>query len=152
MKFFKSILFVLICLPLFSLIYFSSLQNCRSINIFKAYFDFGSNHISSCVSISNLKNNTKVIFSDDPIFYELFRQVYNRFIKDGGEFKYNILTNIDEPPQKFKPRKHKFVEGILQNEGYDYLFKKNNSNINNNIEYNSWNRSHGGNWNTKYSS
>ena len=77
--------------------------------------------------------------------------MFAMYSTDGGEFKYNILTNIDEPPQKFKPRKHKFVEGILQNEGYDYLFKKNNLNINNNIEYNSWHRSHGGDWNTKYS-
>jgi len=152
MKFIKPILIILICIPLFSLIYFSSLKNCRSIYIFKSYLDFGLNHINGCVSISNLKSNTKVIFSDNPIFYELSRKFYNRFIKDGGEFKYNILTNIDEPPQKFKPLKHRFVEGILQNEGYDYLFKKNNLNINNNIEYNSWHRSHGGDWNTKYSS
>ena len=133
MKFIKPILIILICIPLFSLIYFSSLKNCRSIYIFKSYLDFGLNHINGCVSISNLKSNTKVIFSDNPIFYELSRKFYNHFIKDRGEFKYNILTNIDEPPQKFKPLKHRFVEGILQNEGYDYLFKKNNLNINNNI-------------------
>ena len=151
MRYLKLILFLSILSILPLSIYFSSEKNCRTFNLIKSYYDFGYKHIENCVSFSNLKNNTKVYFSDNPVFYEISRRIYNQFIKKGGEFKYNILTNIEKPPSSFKPEKHKFTKGIFNSENYDYLFKKRKQNNINNSEYNSWTRSHGGNWNTKYS-
>jgi quinoprotein glucose dehydrogenase len=151
MKVFKTILFIFISLAFVLSIYLTTSKNCITINIIKSYFDFGSNHIKSCFSIGNLKNNTKLIFSNNPFLYEQSRQIYNQFIKQGGEFRYNILTNIEELPKKFKPKKHNFTEGILESNNFNHLYKDKKTNVYENKEYNTWSRSHGGNWNTKYS-
>ena len=151
-KIFKPFFYLTVILLLGTLLHFSSPKKCRTANAFKAFLDLGISHIEGCVSINYLKNNAKEQFSKNTLLLELSRDFYNTFFKIKGGYKLNLLTNIEKTePKNFTPEKHKFTQSILSNNNNDHLYLKSDIRIEENDEFTSWKRSHGGNWNTKYS-
>jgi len=123
-------------------------KGCLNFRIFSSIKDFGISHITPCISKSNLKNNSLAILKNYPIFYEIGRNVQRKYVSkfnlDNFKIKSIQVTNYKDLP------KYKFKEGLLSK---NIIHKKisNESDIMKK-EASTWTRSHGGNWNSHFSS
>ncbi len=143
---FISIIFFIICLVfIFQLLVNKSCVNHR---IFSSVKDFGINHISPCISKNNLKKNFKSLVNNYPNLYEVGRNIQrkyvSKFILDNFQI-HGTPTNNDKQLPEYKFKKGLLSKGTIQNKvskEIDIMEK----------EISTWTRSHGGNWNSHFSS
>ena len=147
-------IFILFLLIL-TIVYFNFTisKNCKSLKIFRSGIDLGFDHIKECYSKESLTTSIKEILKNFPLAYEIgrkFRRTYITydFILDNPPNKKQI-EYADTKKKLDKNLKIPFIKGIINNKTE---ITKNTTIINNNAEHDSWLRSHGGYWNTKYHS
>ena len=147
-KFVKYLIFFLLIITGFLIYTFYVNDSCKSLKVLSAYKDLGFKHIRPCLSKGNFNNKVKKVINKSPLFFEYVRSIKrNRF---GGsnqdilsfEDDSNLLENREDLP------KYKYKEGLLYSENIQLDKFNNNEQI---FENSSWNRSHGGNWNTHFS-
>jgi quinoprotein glucose dehydrogenase len=128
-------------------------SDCRTIELFKPKYSFRKEHIKTCFSKHNFKENTKNIIRNYPYLYNLEKKLERTlfpsrikkdvYVSEGGHAENNeIKESIDEIP---------FIKGIINQDNMNLSVTEANTEESI-LEYNSWHRSHGGNWNTKYDS
>ena len=149
----KIIIFVFLFIILTTNFILFSRKDCRTIELFKPKYSFRSEHIKTCFSIYNFKENTKNILRKYPYLYnvakKLEKTIFPSNIKRDLYVSREISTENDEI-QKFDD-KMPFVLGIINQENTNLSIAKINTEESL-LEYSNWHRSHGGNWNTKYDS
>ncbi len=120
--------------------YFILHDNCRSLNFFKSTGDFGTSYIKRCFSLLHIKENVKKRLVKYPSINNAAISYYRKY--------YLNKKNTKEKDFSFKNfSKIPFIKGTLESK----------ESIENEIisssyehEYKNWQRSHGGNWNTKF--
>lgn len=123
-------------------------KGCLNLRIFSSINDFGISHVTPCISKNNLKNNFLAILKNYPVFYEIGRNVQRKYVSkfnlDNFKIKSIQVTNYEDLPE------YKFREGLLSK---NTTHKKisNESDILKR-EVSTWTRSHGGSWNSHFSS
>ena len=128
-------------------------SDCRTIELFKPKYSFRKEHIKTCFSAHNFRENTKNIIRNYPYLYNLAKKLErtlfpSRIKKDAYVSEEDLAENkeikesIDEMP---------FIKGIINQDNMNLSVIEANTEESI-LEYNNWHRSHGGNWNTKYDS
>ena len=147
-KYFKIIL--LIFFIIFSIFYYiiGVDKECKTLRIINAINDFGVRHVVPCFSYGDdLTGRFKYRIKNNSFFYNFFVNIDKSLKKNQ-----NRIDSINTQNSKFKDPfldlKKTEIRGIYSNDSK--LFNNTKINLNQNVEYNSWLRSHGGNWNTHF--
>jgi quinoprotein glucose dehydrogenase len=143
----KIIFFVFLFIILTTSFILFSQDNCRTIELFKPKYSFKSEHIKTCFSVYNFKQNIKNIVRNYPFLYNLGKKLFSPPIKRNTYVTKLSSTKIDKI-QEFD-EDIPFIQGLINKENTNLSVSKayTEESI---LEYKNWHRSHGGNWNTKY--
>ena len=130
--------------------------NCKNHSISKiidSISGLGFGHVKVCVSKSNAVGNIKSLLKNNEFLYQVarkYRRTYQMsFIKYDNAFEKEDIEYVDKKIIEEKNLKKPFIKGLI--EGSPNTFNKNLI-YNNDNEYTSWFRSHGGYRNTHYDS
>ena len=149
----KIIIFVFLFIILITNFILFSREDCRTIELFKPKYSFKSEHIKTCFSTYNFKENIKNIIRNYPYLYNvaknLERLLFSSSIKKDAYVNKESFKKIDKV-QEFD-EEMPFIQGIINQENTN-LSVTQASSEESLLEYSNWHRSHGGNWNTKYDS
>jgi quinoprotein glucose dehydrogenase len=149
----KITIFVFLFIILSTNIILFSRSDCRTIELFKPNYSFRKEHIKTCFSKYNFRENTKNIIRNYPYLYNLAKKLErtlfpSKIKRDAYVGEESLAKNkeikefIDEMP---------FIKGIINQDNMNLSVTKANTEESI-LEYSNWRRSHGGNWNTKYDS
>lgn len=147
---------VIILIPVFLVIFLlfslTISDNCKTLRIFKSFKSFGYQHIDQCYSFYIARSKIKDKFQDQVFLYSLSQKIYEKFIKKQGAYKLNLFSNIENEKKFFNRKKHFETRGILSNiqESELNTNQDNFEKIQDNKEFSTWTRSHGGYQNTKF--
>lgn len=148
--------FILITITIlcFSLLIFLIPGDCKSLNAFKSLSDFKGATYYDCISSKTLKKNISIKLSKYPI---LLNFIYKVLGKQNPDNSFGLYAKNKKIP--FKNENKNSDDKYFQSEYLDEigLIKKNNLTFNLNNEshkineiYNSWEKSHSNNWNSKF--
>ena len=147
-KYYKYFIFILFIFTfVFTLNIFLN-NNCKNYRLFKAVKNFGISHASICFSKENLSYNAKILLKPYPMLFELGRNFQRKYV---SKFKLDEfqITDINETKKNSLPE-YKIKKGIL---GKKVIYSEIAANDKLLLEeITSWHRSHGGNWNSHFSS
>ena len=119
----------------------------------KGKYSFKSEHIKTCFSTYNFKENIKNIIRNYPFLYnvakKLERTLFPSIIKRDAYVSAESSIENNEI-QKFDDEMP-FIQGIINQENTNLSLTRIDTEESI-LEYSNWHRSHGGNWNTKYDS
>tara|TARA_Y100000590_G_C15742395_1_gene1020741 strand:+ start:833 stop:3172 length:2340 start_codon:yes stop_codon:yes gene_type:complete len=137
------LIFVVICFATIK-IFFS--EYCVNPKIIKAAKDLNYIHLKTCFSKGNMEHNIKKILIKHPTLYEFARKIKKKYYSGTTKDLLNIEFSKIQIDNK---KKYINVKGLLSSNatGKKYFDEKESY-----IENSTWLRSHGGNWNTHYSS
>lgn len=156
-KKFSITLIFLIIISTFAFYNLAISSNCKKHSILKivqSISDLGLNQLSQCYSKKIVLSNTKKILSSNETIYQIARKFRRNYIK--SNFKYdNVFDNksleyVKEQIIKEQNLEKPFIKGVVDNNVNS--FDKSLIKIENNKEFSSWSRSHGGYENTHYDS
>ena len=151
MKFNRAIKFISITFFIIFVVFILRLfvnENCSYHRIFSSIKDFGINHISPCISKDNLKKNSQSLLKNYPKLYEVGRNIQRKYVSkfslDNFQI-HNTLVNNDKQLPEYKFKKGLLSKGTIQKKVFNEIdiMEK---------EISTWTRSHGGNWNSHFSS
>jgi quinoprotein glucose dehydrogenase len=149
MKKIKLAIISAIFLFLMSFFYLIINDRCKSLSIFSTTLDFGIGYIQTCLSLSNIKENAKKKLVNFPILHDVTIKFYKKYYLNSKKNQEEERTvnkfNLDSLDQNLL--KIPFIKGVVNDEE---LKKNEYISSDDNYEFNSWYRSHGGNWNTKF--
>ena len=143
---FISIIFFIICLVFIFQLFVN--KGCVNHRIFSSVKDFGINHISPCISKNNLKQNFKSLVKKYPDLYEVGRNIQRKYVSKFNLDNFQIhgtSTNNDKKLPEYKFKKGLLSKVTIQNKVSKEIDIPEK-------EINTWTRSHGGNWNSHFSS
>jgi len=137
------LIFLVICFIAVK-IFFSDI--CANTKIINAAKDLNYIHLKPCFSKGNMEHNIKKNLINHPTLYEFARKIKKKYYSGTS----NDLLNLKIPKVQIDSKKdYIHVKGLLSSNapGTTYFDEKESY-----VEHSTWLRSHGGNWNTHYSS
>ena len=147
-KIFKIFILVFFLISITFYYIFGFNNQCKNLKIFNSINDFGLRHIFPCFYLGDkLTDRFKYAIKKNSFFYNILINV-DKNLRENQSRIDSVNKQNKSLKNTFLEPKQKKIKGLYSDD--EILINNEKINLYKNIEYNSWLRSHGGNWNTHF--